>query len=144
MKSKRVVYFAILNGLMVLFSLSNVFLKLAGEGIDGDLLKTVFSSGDFAAAVSALVDTVFSQGFFWYFVLAVATLGIYAIGWQQMLLRLPLSAAYANKAMVVVWTIVWDVLFFSYKLTAKGILGALIVVAGVVFYAVADAGEEQK
>lgn len=65
----------------------------------------------------------------------IGLLGVYALGWQQVIKRLPLTFAYANRAVTVVWGIVWGALFFSEPITAGKLVGALIVLAGVVLYA---------
>lgn len=72
----------------------------------------------------------------------IALLGIYAIGWQQIIKRLPLTTAFANKAVTVVWGIVWGALFFHEKITPGKLLGAAIVIAGVVLYVLSDKQEE--
>lgn len=43
----------------------------------------------------------------------------YAIGWQQIIKRLPLTTAFANKAVTVVWGIIWGAVFFRKKLRLK-------------------------
>ena len=71
----------------------------------------------------------------------ICVLGIYAIGWQQVINRMPLTSAYANKAVTIVWGIVWGVLLFHEAVTPAKLLGAAVVLAGVVLFSVAD-GEE--
>ncbi len=68
----------------------------------------------------------------------VALLGVYALGWQQVLKRIPLSAAYANKAVTVVWGCVWGMLVFKEQLTPGKAVGGLLVLAGIAFYGWAD------
>lgn len=73
----------------------------------------------------------------------VAILGVYAIGWQQIIKRMPLTAAYTNRAVTLIWGIVWGVLFFQERVTPIKLLGAAIVLAGIVLYALAgDEGSE--
>ena len=71
----------------------------------------------------------------------IALLGVYAIGWQQILRRMPLTSAFSNKAVTIVWGIVWGALFFSEPITASKVVGAAFIIAGVVLFAHAD-GEE--
>ncbi len=59
-------------------------------------------------------------------------LGVYAILWQQIIKRFQLSVAYANKAMTLLWSMVWNFLIFSQGITVKKVIGVLIVMAGVV------------
>jgi len=65
-------------------------------------------------------------------------LAIYAIGWQQILKRLPLTLAFANKAITVVWGIVLGALVFGETITWPMIVGAILVIAGVVLFSIAD------
>lgn len=81
---------------------------------------------------------VLSTGFILCYGAMLALLGIYAIGWQQIIKRLPLTFAYANRAMTVIWGIIWGLLLFGERLTPLKVLGALVVLAGVVLYVVAE------
>lgn len=81
-----------------------------------------------------------SFGFIVYYGLIIALLGIYAICWQQIIKRLPLTTAFANKAVTIVWGIVWGAVFFHESITVGKVLGAIIVIIGVVLYA--TAGDE--
>lgn len=65
--------------------------------------------------------------------LLILTLGVYALGWQQVLKMLPLNVAYANKAVVIMWSALWGVLFFSETITISNIIGTVIVLIGVMF-----------
>lgn len=76
-----------------------------------------------------------------YYGIIIFLLGFYAIGWQQIIKRLPLTTAFANKAVTVVWGIIWGFLFFHESITIGKVIGALMVISGVVMYAYAD-GED--
>ena len=73
----------------------------------------------------------------------LAILGVYAIGWQQILKRMPLTSAFSNKAVTVVWGIVWGALFFSEPVTPLKVIGAVFIIAGVVLFSHADVDEEK-
>lgn len=73
-----------------------------------------------------------SLGYILFFGLEFLILGIYAILWQQIIKRFQLSVAYANKAMTLLWSMVWNLLIFSQGITPKKVVGVLIVMAGVV------------
>lgn len=118
-KSRSTVLLA-LHILLAVYSLSGVLSKLASG----------FSFSDI--------------GFYLCYCGILALLGIYAIGWQQIIKRLPLTTAYANKAVTVVWGIIWGILFFSEQVNLFKILGAAVVLAGVALYAVADNATEGK
>ena len=68
----------------------------------------------------------------------ILILAFYAIGWQQFIKRMPLSAAYANKAVTVVWGCIWGVVFFQEQLSVGKIIGAVLVLAGIALYGYAD------
>ncbi len=83
-----------------------------------------------------------SMGFCLYYAAMIGLLGIYAIGWQQVIKQLPLTVAFANKAVTVIWGLIWGVCFFHETVTAGKIAGTLLIMAGVVIYA-KDSGGEQ-
>ena len=64
--------------------------------------------------------------------LVLISLGIYAIVWQQVIKKLPLNVAYANKSVTVIWGMIWGSIFFNEVITPKMLIGALIVILGVV------------
>lgn len=72
----------------------------------------------------------------------IMILGIYAIGWQQILKRMPLTSAFSNKAVTIVWGIIWGALFFSEPVTVLKVIGAALIIAGVILYSYSD-GELQ-
>ena len=74
---------------------------------------------------------------FWYG-LVILNLGIYAIVWQQIIKHLPLTTAYANKAITIVWGIHWGFIFFHEQIKWNMILGAVIVIAGVIVVVKSD------
>ena len=79
-----------------------------------------------------------------YYGAVILLLGLYAIGWQQIIKRLPLTTAFANKAVTIVWGIIWGALFFSESITLGKVIGALIVIAGVVLFVKSDEAEDQN
>lgn len=58
---------------------------------------------------------------------------VYALFWQQILKRMNLVTAYANKAVTVIWGLVWGRLFFEEDITPFKILGAAVIIIGVYF-----------
>ena len=67
-----------------------------------------------------------------YYFIVILNLGIYAICWQQIIKKLPLVAAFANKAITVVWGVLWGLIFFQEKITINKIIGALIIIVGII------------
>ncbi len=75
------------------------------------------------------------MGFSLCYAAMVGLLGVYAIGWQQVIKHLPLTVAFANKAVSVIWGLVWGVCFFHEPVTVGKVAGTLLIMAGVVIYA---------
>lgn len=67
-----------------------------------------------------------------YYGVALLNLGVYAIVWQQIIKHMPLSTAYANKAIGIVWGVVWGVLFFKETITFKKIIAIVIIMTGII------------
>lgn len=105
------------------------------------LLMVYSTSGIFSKLASQ--QQFLSLPFCFYYGCIIGLLGIYAIGWQQIIKRLPLTVAFANKAITVVWGIVWGALFFHEAVTIGKVIGAVIVIAGVILYVTADAKQEE-
>ena len=86
----------------------------------------------------------FSLGFFvlWFCVLAL--MGLYALGWQQVIRRMPLTTAFANKAITIVWGIFWGAVLFGEAVTPGKVAGAALIVAGIVLFVFADKGERRR
>lgn len=55
----------------------------------------------------------FSTGFFLFYGLTLAVLAAYALLWQQVLKRMPLATAFSNKAITVVFGMLWGAFFFQ-------------------------------
>lgn len=79
-----------------------------------------------------------SPRFFLYWLAGIGLMGVYALGWQQAMKRLPLTVAYANKAVTLVWGIVWGSVFFGEPATAGKLAGSLLVAAGIVCFAAGE------
>lgn len=65
--------------------------------------------------------------------LQIFILGCYALAWQQVLKRMPLNFAFANKSVTLVWGMIFGVILFDEKLSVLNIVGAVIVLIGVIF-----------
>ena len=86
-------------------------------------------------------NEVMSLKFILFYGLEVAILGVYAILWQQVIKKFELSVAYANKAVTLLWALLWSVLIFHEKLKWNHIVGVVIVIAGIV---VLNLGQEEN
>ena len=74
----------------------------------------------------------------------IMLLAFYAVFWQQIIKRLPLTTAFANKAITVVWGLIWGIIFFGEVLTVGKILGVIMVVVGIIIYALSDKEVSEK
>ena len=99
-----------LNFFIFLYSIGVICCKLASEAM--------FMSKEFI-----VLYTVF-----------ILILAIYSIAWQQIIKHISLSSAYANKAVNIIWGMLWGVLIFKEKVNLGKIVGALIVIGGVLMY----------
>lgn len=84
------------------------------------------------AAKFAAGQEFLSFGFFVFYGIEILILGIYAIGWQQIIKKFDISIAYANKAMSLLWAIVWAIVFFKENITINNIIGVIIVIIGTI------------
>ncbi len=72
-----------------------------------------------------------SLNFCIFYCILIFILFVYALLWQQVLKKIPLTTATANKAITIIWGMIWSFLFFSEKITLKKVLGALIIIFGI-------------
>lgn len=68
----------------------------------------------------------------------IILLGIYAVIWQQVLKHLPLVFAYANKAVTVIWGMVFGYCIFAEQITLTKVIGAVIIIAGIVIFSLGE------
>lgn len=103
------------------------------------LLLLVYSaSGIFSKMASGCSVTSI-----WFYIWYSGMLGIlfvYAIGWQQIIKRIPLTLAFANKAVTVIWGMVWGTLIFGESISVGMIAGALLVIVGIALYSTEGKG----
>lgn len=110
MKISNVKTFLVLQIVLFINSFGGIFSKLAAG--------QPFLSARFCLCYGAMLMILF----------------FYAIAWQQIIKRMPLTTAYASKAVMVVWGIVWGTLFFHESITAGKAAGAALIIAGIVLF----------
>lgn len=84
-----------------------------------------------------------SWDFILYYGAAMILLVIYAGVWQQVLKRMPLSVAFANKAVVIVWGMIFGTLIFREQIRWNMILGAAVIFAGIILVSNGDADSDE-
>ena len=97
------------------------------------LLIAFYSFGGVCSKMASR-ERFLSPKFIFYYAGLIFILGVYAIAWQQIIKRLPLTFAYANKAVGVIWTMIWGVFIFHELITPQKLIGSLIVMAGIMLY----------
>ena len=83
-------------------------------------------------AKQASGQPLFSVGFFGFYGAELLILGIYALLWQQMIKKFELSVAYTNRAMELLWSLIWAVVIFKDNITVKNVIGVALVIAGTI------------
>ncbi len=96
----------IIQGIIAIYTLAGVMGKIASQ------------------------EEYLSMRFILFYGLEILILGFYAILWQQMIKRTELSIAYANRAIALMWSLIWAVLFFQETITVKNIIGGAIIIVG--------------
>lgn len=66
---------------------------------------------------------------------AIAVMGVYAIGWQQILKRVELSTAYMFKGTSLVFVMLLAYMLFGEQITLNNLLGASVIIIGIALYA---------
>ncbi len=69
---------------------------------------------------------------------------VYALGWQQILKRLPLTVAFANKAVTLVWSMVFGALLFKEQIHLNQLIGCALAVAGVILFVQPEKGGDRE
>ena len=101
----------LLQVMLIIFSLAGALIKVAAEAWSR---SGFWSSGVLVALAGA-----------------VALLALYAVGWQKILQRLPLTVAYFNRGLAVFWGLLWSAVIFAEPLTFFNILGTAVIFAGL-------------
>lgn len=84
------------------------------------------------AAKKASAARIWSLDFFILYSLVLFFLFVYALLWQQILKTSDLSLAYLNKSTAIIWTALWAVLFFGETISIQNIIGAVLVMTGII------------
>lgn len=106
------------------------------------LLLLFYTAADIFSKMAA-AQVLLSTPFILCYGVVLAVLVVYALGWQQVIKRLPLTTAYANRGITVVWGIIWGALFFQEAISLGKLIGAMMIIIGIVLFSYADkSGDE--
>lgn len=107
-RNNKVLQIIQLQGIIVIYSFSSVIAKLASLQPD------------------------FSFQFWLFYALELLSLAIYALFWQQIIKKFELSIAYANRAAVLLWSLLWSHFLFHEEISLNNLMGVICVVAGII------------
>ncbi len=117
-RRERITWFVVLQLTMLLYATTSIFSKNASR------YKTAS----------------------WQFILCYAgmltVLGLYAVLWQQIMKHLPLTLAYANKGVNIIWGLVFGAALFREKIRPVQLAGCALIIFGTVLYMRADQAEQ--
>lgn len=116
--NKKVLYIFVLNIAILIFSIAGIFSKNAG------------------------LNDFLSFKFCLYYGISIFLLFLYAIFWQQVIKVLPLTLAYVNKAITILWGLIFSKIIFDEKITIGKMVGALIVIIGIIIFVIGDSKKD--
>ena len=76
--------------------------------------------------------------------LVLLILAFYAIVWQQILKKLPLNVAYANKAITVIWGMLLGCIVFGETVNVPRIIGGILILAGIILMSPAGKSKDRE
>lgn len=94
------------------------------------IVLLIYTIGSIFGKIAASYDFL-SVGFCFFYSMVLLISVVYALFWQKVLKKLPLIMAYANKAVTVIWGLVWGFVFFGESISIGNVVGAAIIVLGV-------------
>lgn len=68
----------------------------------------------------------------------ILILGVYAIIWQQLIKKIPITTAFANKSITIVWGLIWSLIFFNEYITLGKLIGIFLIVIGIILFSLSD------
>ena len=112
--NKSILLYIALVGINLIYACTAIFTKMASQ------------------------QEVFSLSYLWWIAGAVGVMGLYALLWQQVIARMPVSTAYMFKGTSLIFVLIFSVLLFNETITISNIIGSVVIIAGILLYARAD------
>ena len=69
---------------------------------------------------------------------------VYAFCWQQIIKHITLTTAYLNKAVTIVWGIFFGFFKFQEQITLKQLIGAVLIIIGIILFVKGDKEERNE
>lgn len=79
-----------------------------------------------------------SLGYILLLSISVIVLAIYALSWQQIIKRMPISDAYMFKGTSIVFVLLLSAWLFEENITWQNIVGSIIIILGIALFAKSD------
>jgi len=110
MNRKRLSYFSLI-GVNLVYACTSICAKIASRQVMLSMFYLLWIAG------------------------AVVVMGLYAILWQQVIKRMPLSTAYMFKGTSLIFGLLFACLLFGEQITLNNIIGSSIIITGIALYA---------
>lgn len=81
----------------------------------------------------ASMESYLSFLFVFYYCMALGVIAAYAVIWQIILKKIPLTIAFMSKSITIVFSLLIAYLFFSESITINNIIGSVIIIGGIVY-----------
>lgn len=104
---EKIIIYIYLHIILLMYAVGSIFSKLASKQNFGEFRFIMLYS------------------------IVLGILAIYAILWQQILKKLPVSTAFANKSVVVIWGMIFGKLIFNESITKNMVIGSVIICIGI-------------
>lgn len=95
------------------------------------VLLAVYSLAAVCSKIASGSSFLSGKFIIFYGLLLVILFG-YAVAWQQVLKRIPLITAFANKAVTVIWGLLWGLILFDEGITVPKVIGSVVIIAGII------------
>lgn len=106
----------------------NIFKKTTFLALHGVLL--LYSLCSVCSKIASAYPFLSWRWILWYG-FSLFGLALYAVLWQQCIKQMPLSTAFANKAVVIIWGLLWSAFIFKEAISWNMLLGIAIIVVGI-------------
>ena len=97
------------------------------------LVNLLFSTVSIAVKYASMQEML-SVSYLFCIGIVIAMLCAYAILWQQILKKVEITLAYMFKATGIIYVLLYSVFLFNESITVWNIIGASIIVSGIILY----------
>lgn len=84
-----------------------------------------------------------SFGFVIFYALGIVLMAFYAVIWQQAIKHMPLITAYANRAVTVLWGMIFGSIFYKEEFTFRKVISSSLIIGGIILFAKSVDSQEE-